>query len=96
MAEEYDNNNSGLVFASDAAWLKANPKRPCLKGSVEVDHVKYDMAVFDLHKTSKNGNRMFSVRFQPVEDPNNGAATPSTPQPPAEAGEPTDEENLPF
>ena len=70
MPQSYDNTNSGLLFKQD---LKENPKRPPLKGFLDVEGVQYNVAIWPMRnkdgsaRVSRNGEQMYSIKVEPKD-----------------------------
>jgi len=98
MNQEYDNKNSGVLFANDK---KGNDKAPDYSGSFEdANGVEKDLAGWV--RTAKSGKKFLSIKVSDKwvrpEDTDTGfiPETPrSEPITPVEANE-ADDEDLPF
>jgi len=56
---EYDNTNTGKLFATDPEKLKQNPKYPNLTGSININGVEHWLSAWT--KTSEKGTKWISI-----------------------------------
>ena len=66
MPEKYDNNMRGVLFIQDKG---DNPKRPALKGNLEIEGQKYDLVCWD--EVSRKGTKYYSVKIEKPQEPSN-------------------------
>jgi uncharacterized protein (DUF736 family) len=59
---DYDNTNSGVLFANDKREKDTHPN---MTGKINVDGVDYWLSAWT--KTSKNGNKFLSLSVKPME-----------------------------
>lgn len=62
MADEYDNENRGVLFENDKG---DNPKRPDYKGSINVEGKEYWLSMWE--KVSKANQSYYSLTVEPKE-----------------------------
>ena len=65
---DYDNNMRGVLFPNDKG---DNPKRPDMKGNLEIDGVKYRVSAWE--KTSQKGNQFLSFVVEEEDGTAKGA-----------------------
>ena len=90
MSEQYDNNNSGVLFKNDDK--REGKKDPEYRGSAVVDHVNYWLSVWV--NTSKDGRKYMSVKFKPKDE--KATRDPGAAPAPAQAAADFDDSDIPF
>lgn len=62
--QEYDNNNSGVLFKNDKG---DNEARPDYTGNVKADGKDYRLAAW-IRESKTTGKKFLSLRLQPAEE----------------------------
>lgn len=62
MPDQYDNNMTGALFVNDK---QGNDKRPDYRGTCEIQCVTFKISGWK--RTTKTGEKMLSLRFEPKE-----------------------------